>query len=136
MNSIIEDIRLMLEAESSLGLVFNDNLFLYREPAKPINSVTLFEAPGMPPVGLLGSNEDSKHYERPALQVRIRNVDPQAAFQQGLEISNALHARANEVWGDYYYALIYTTTQPYMLDWTDGSNIRVLLNFNIQRRLI
>jgi hypothetical protein len=136
MNAAIEDIKDMLEAESALGLTFATDLFLYREPAKPDNTVTLFEGPGIAPIGLLGSNEDTKHYERPSIQVRIRNREANVAVQLGYEIISVLHARAHEKWGSYYYELIAVIGTPYLMDWDENNRARVILNFNIQRRLV
>jgi len=135
MNSVVEDIRNMIEAESSLGLTLGDNLHLYKEPAMPDNTVSIFETPGIGPLGMLDSNEDSKHYERPSIQVRIRNTDPQIGFALAYEIFNVLQARAHETWGDYYYSIIYAVASPAMLDWDANNRLRIVLNFNIQRRL-
>lgn len=136
MNSIVEDIKDMLEADSALGLTFGTDLFLYKEPAKPVNVVTLFETPGMPPIGLLGSDTDTKHYERPSMQIRVRNKTAEGAFELAYQIQGVLQATANEQWGDYYYSLIYAVSNPSMVDWDEANDIRVVLNFNIQRRLI
>jgi len=135
MNSVAEDIANMLAAESSLDLVLGTTLHIYREPATPNNTVTVFEVPGMPPMGLLASNEDTKHYERPAIQIRVRNIDPQAAFELSYTIQTLLHARAQETWGSYFYSVIYSTSNPTMLDWDASNRVRIVLNFNVQRRL-
>lgn len=135
MNSVAEDVANMLVAESSLDLVLGTNLHIYREPAMPNNTVTIFEVPGMSPIGLLTSNEDTKHYERPAIQIRIRNIEPQAAFELAYTLQNTLHARVQETWGDYVYTVIYSTSNPTMLDWDASNRVRIVLNFNVQRRL-
>lgn len=135
MNSVVEDIGNMLLAESSLDLTLGINLHLYREPATPDNTVTLFEAPGMSPVGLLGSNEDTKHYERPSIQIRIRNRKAEDGFALAYTIMNILQARAQEIWGSYLYSVIYAVGSPGMLDWDASNRVRIVLNFNIQRRL-
>lgn len=136
MNSVAEDIANMLEAESSLGLTLGDSLHMYREPAKPNNTVTVFEVPGMSPVGLLNSNEDTSHYERPAIQIRVRNNKPEDNFALCYQIQNILQARCHEIWGDYYYSVIYSTSNPSMLDWDASNRVRIVLNFNVQRRLL
>jgi len=135
MNSVVEDIANMLLAESSFGFTLGDDLHLYREPPKPDNTVSIFESPGMPPVGLLGSNEDTKHYERPTFTVRIRNTDPEAGFTLAYQIMQVLQARAQETWGSYFYSVIYLMSGPAMLDWDASNRIRIILNFNVQRRL-
>lgn len=136
MNSVVEDIKDMLEAESSLGLVFATNLFLYREPATPNNVVTIFETPGMPIDLLLTSNMDTKHYERPSVNIRIRNSSAEDGFLLSYQIINELQAKSNETWGDYLYSVIYSINNPFTLDWDENNRIHISLNFNIQRRLI
>jgi len=136
MNSVIEDIKDILVADVSLGLTFGTNLHLYKEPAKPDNVVTIFEGPSIPPIGLLEGKEDTKRYERPSLQLRIRYTDPQEAYNIGLAIAASLHGMSNFVQGDYFYGLISLTNGPTMLDWDDTDRLRVVLNFNVQRRLL
>lgn len=133
-NSVVEDIANLLLAESSLDLTLGTTLHLYREPAMPDNTVTIFEAPGMAPVGLLGSNTDTKHYERPSIQIRIRNREPQVGFELAYTILEILQATAQETWGRYLYSVISATSNPTMLDWDVNNRVRIVLNFNIQRR--
>lgn len=132
--SVCNDIASMLVAESSLNLVFGTNLHLHREPTQPDNTITIFETPGMPPVGLIDSNEDTKHYERPSIQIRIRNTSADVGFDLAYAIQVALHARAQETWGSYLYSIIYAASSPMLLDWDEVSRVRIVLNFNIQRR--
>lgn len=134
-NSVCKDIASILEAESSLDLTFGVNLHLHREPTAPDNTVTIFETPGMPPVGLIDSNEDTKHYERPSIQIRIRNKNADIGFTLAYHIQEILHARAQETWGNYLYSIIYAASNPMLLDWDEVSRVRIVLNFNIQRRL-
>ena len=49
MNSPSVDIRQMLEADSSLGLVYATDLFIGKEPAKPRDCVTIYDTVGYPP---------------------------------------------------------------------------------------
>ena len=135
MNSVVEDIRNMLEQDSSLGLELGDNLHLYREPPKPNDCVTLFEVPGMPPIITLGE-KDTKQYEKPSLNIRVRNTDAVNAYALAYQIIEVLNLTSHEIWGDYLYTSIYSTSQPFELDWDENNRIRISLNFNIQRRLI
>ena len=136
MNSVVEDIANMILAESSMNLTLGVNLHLYREPAKPDQTVSLFETPGMPPLPLLNSNEDTKHFERPSIQIRIRAFDADKGFELAYKIMNLLHARSQEVWGDYLYIGIFAVSNPDMLDWDVNNRVRIVLNLNIHRRLI
>lgn len=135
MNAAIEDIKNMLLAESSLDLVLGENLHLYREPAKPDETVTLFEVEGMPIVGLLDANEDTKHIERTSIQIRIRTRNAENGYVLGAKLIQLLHGVANEEWGDYFYLLIHHISGPALVDWDDSNRARIVVNFNIQRRL-
>lgn len=135
MNSVAEDIKNMLLADSSLDLLFGTNLHLYKEPAFPDETVTIYEVDGMPYVGLLQSNTDKKHIERPSIQIRIRTHTAEAGYELGYKIINVLHGLANEIWGSYFYILISHVNGPALMDWDDNDRARIVLNFNIQRRL-
>jgi hypothetical protein len=132
MNSSSEDIKDMLEADSSLGLIYVDNLFIGREPAKPYNSVTIFDTPGFPPDMTLDKN--SLGYERPAIQIRVRNIDYMTGWSLIESIKESLHGRAQESWNGTLYSVIACSSGPAMLDWDDNGNVRFIINFNLQRR--
>ena len=48
MNSVSEDVKDMLEAESDLDLTFATNLFIGKEEKDPDNCVTIFDTPESP----------------------------------------------------------------------------------------
>ena len=132
MNSCSTDIKDMLEADSSLGLIYVDNLFIGREPVKPYNSVTIFDTPGFPPDMTLDKN--SLGYERPSIQIRVRNIDYMTGWSLIESIKVSLHGRAQESWNGTLYSLIACSSGPAMLDWDDNGNVRFIINFNLQRR--
>lgn len=132
MNSCSEDIKDMLEADSSLGLIYVDNLFIGREPVKPYNSVTIFDTPGFPPDMTLDRN--SLGYERPAIQIRVRNIDYMTGWSLIESIKGSLHGRAQESWNGTLYSVIACSSGPAMLDWDNNNNVRFIINFNLQRR--
>lgn len=132
MNAVEDDVVEMLEADSGLGLTFNENLFVGLEPDSPDDCVTVFDYPGGPPEVTLGN--DSQYY-RPSVQIRVRNSNYQVgkALIQAIMIS--LHGRGgkDEVWGGSTYTAIICTGEPAMLDW-QGSNVRFVVSFNLQRK--
>lgn len=136
MNSVVEDIKDMLLAETSLALVFGVSLHVHMEPASPDNTVTIFETPGMPQVGTFDINSDTKPLERPSIQVLIRNKKSDVAFTLAYEIISRLQKRSQEVRNAYKYGSIIAVSNPHILDWDTNGRIRVVVNFNIQRRLI
>lgn len=130
MNATSVDIKDMLEAESSLGLVFNTNLFVGREPPKPNDCVTIFDTVGFPPQLV----NDNAKYERPSIQIRVRNTNYLGGWSLIDDIKNTLHGRAQETWNGTLYTIIYCSSGPALLDWDDNNNARFIINFNIQRR--
>ncbi len=130
MNAVIEDIKDMLEAESSLGLALASNLFLAKETPKPDNAVFLFETPGYPPS--LGLTTHGYYY--PSFQVMIRDRSFTDGMTLAYAIMESLHGRAHEAWGGIMYELIQCMTEPFLLEWDDNSRAKIVINFNVQRR--
>ncbi len=131
MNTCSLDIRDML-VEEDIGLVFAENLFISREPANPSNCVTIYDAPGGS-IDLTAAGVTERYY-RHDVQVRIRNADYLDGWQVAYDIVDRLHARAGEVWGDTYYALIECTSPPFVLEYDDNNRVIFIANFSIQRR--
>jgi len=132
MNAASEDIKDILEAESSLGLVYATDLFIGREPPKPKNCVTIYDAPGAPP--LLTLEEEGEAYDYASVQVRVRNTKYSTGWELAKNIQNTLHGRANETWNDTLYTVIYCTSGPALLEWDQNDMVIFVINFNIQRR--
>lgn len=136
MQSTSSDIKDILEAESSLGLIFATNLFIGKEPANPKNCVTIFDTPGFPDELLLTGSEDGNAYQYPSVQIRVRNVGYLIAYSIIENIKNALHGRANETWNGSLYSVIKCSSGPALLDWDDNSNARFICNFDLQRHSV
>lgn len=131
MNPASVDIKDMLEGDSSLGLTFGTNLFIGREPATPNNTVTLFDTGGDRPDLFMNRLEQ---YERPALQIRVRNTTYATGWKLINDIKDSLHGRAHETWNDTYYSVIFCYTDIAFLDWDNNNRVRFVVNFSIQRR--
>lgn len=134
MNSPAYDIAKILEAygeSSGSGLEFATNLFVAKEPAKPINCVTIFDYPGFPPA--LGLTDQG--YEYPSIQIRVRNVGYMAGWEIAENIKTILHGLRTTV-NDTLYTNIYCSSGPALLDQDDNGNFRIIINFNLQRRAV
>jgi len=130
MQSPAEDIKDMLEAESSLGLIFANNLFTNKEPGSPIECVTIFDTGGLSPsLGLT-----TQGYEYPSVNIRVRGINYIDTWNLANDIKDSLHGRAQETRNGTLYSVIYCSNGPYLLDWDDNGNCRIVLNFNINRR--
>lgn len=130
MNASSIDIADILEAESSLELIFATNLFVGKEPTTPVDTVTIFDTSSIPPK--LGFNNDI--YEQPSVQIRVRSKDYQTGWNLIDSIKNTLHGRGNETWNSTFYTVIYCASGPAMLDWDENSRARFICNFQMQRR--
>lgn len=130
MNATSVDIKDMLEVDSSLGLVFAEDLFVGKEPPNPDNTVTIFDAYGRPPQLTM----DVATYEYPSIQIRVRNRDYRVGWNLINEIYLSLHGRAHETWNGTLYEVIYCSSGPALLDWDDNGRVRFIINLNLQRR--
>ena len=130
MNISSVDVAAMLEADSTLGLVLGDNLFIGLEPTSPENCVTIFDTHGSPPN--LTLDQKSNYY--PSIQIRVRNRRQADAWVVIQDIQNSLHGRAQETWNGTLYSVIYCSSGPALLDWDNNERIHLIINFNIQRR--
>jgi hypothetical protein len=130
MNASSVDVKDILIADSTLGLVFATSLFVGKEPSKPDNCVTIFDTPGFPP--LLGL--ETNGYEYPSVQIRVRNTTYLNGWNLVEKIKASLHGRAQQWWNGTLYSVIYCASGPAFLDWDDNGNARFIINFNLQRR--
>jgi len=131
MNPPSEDVKDMLEAESSLGLTFATDLFIGKEPAAPKNCVTIFDTPGFPPQLTL---DPGGEYYYPSVQIRVRNTSYSIGWNLIHDIMVSLHGRGHETWNGTLYTVIYCSSGPALLDWDENSRARFIVNFNLQRR--
>ena len=130
MNASSTDIALILAAEISLELVLATNLFIGKEPVRPINTVTIFDTTSLPPkIGF-----DNQVYEQPSVQIRVRNANYQTGWNLIDAIKNILHGKGNETWGATFYTVIYCASGPAFLGWDENSRAWFICNFNMQRR--
>lgn len=130
MNSSADDIKDLLVAESSLGLVFATNLFVGFEPAKPQNCVTVFDTFGFSPSLALGDLV----YEYPSIQIRVCNIDYRDGWDLSHDIKTLLHGLVSQTINGTLYTVIYCTSGPALLDRDENGRFRFIINFNLQRR--
>ena len=130
MNTLSIDIKDFIIGDSStFGLEFADNLFIAREPAKPNNTVTIFDTPGSP--SELNMNKGVYYYD--SCQLRIRNVSYEDAMSLGMSLMEYFNGKSHETINNTYYSLIQAST-PVVLEWDDLNRVKVIININVQRR--
>lgn len=124
----IKDI--LVAVTPSLGLVFGITLFVNAEPALPNDCVTIFDTSGFP--SALGLTDQG--YEYPSIQIRVRDKHQQAGWTLIEKIKVALHGSAQKTVNGTLYSVIYCASSPALLDWDDLGRVRLVINFNLQRR--
>jgi len=139
MNNPAVDIAEILEqgiaegsSSTNANFIFATNMFINKEPSTPINCITIFDGYGSSPdFGLT-----SKGYERPSIQIRVRNKKQADAWTLINEIKDTLHGLGQTTVNGTLYTVIYCTSGPALLDWDDNGNCRLVINFNLQRRSV
>ena len=118
---------------SSLSLTLGTNLFGGDEPEIPYNTVTVFDTPGRLPDLLL---DNSETYDRPSIQVRVRNTSYVTGFNLANDIKDVLHGCHGVTLNGSIYLLIRCTNTPFMLDMTEGETkcFRFVANFELNRQ--
>jgi len=131
MNPSSEDIAGMIEAESDLGLIFQTDLFIGREPSTPDNCVTIFDTPGRGPQLTFTKGED---YFYPSIQIRVRDRVYLDGWGVINDIKTLLHGKGQEWINGTYYSLIMCSMEPALLDWDESHRARFVATFEVQRR--
>jgi len=132
MNPVSRDIATILEAEPTLGLVFADNLFVGREPATPINVVTIFDTPGAGPLLTL-EGKGGSNYFYPSIQIRVRSDNYPDGWRWINNIKDVLHGVNGKTVNGTIYHLIRCATSSFLLDWDEMGHPRFVCNFDCQR---
>ena len=131
MNPASEDIKYLLEGESSLGLVFQTDLFIGTEPDMPNDCVTIFDTPGRPPQLTLTKGED---YFYPSVQIRVRHSNYVDGYKLMHDIRTFLHGTNHETVNGTMYTLIKCSIEPSHLGQDSRKREWFVATFDLQRR--
>ena len=124
------DIKTLLMNASALGLSYELNLFVSKEPTTPDDCVTIYDTPG----GVPDLTMDNVEYNRPSTQVRVRATDYTTGWTLIHDIKRALHGKGPMRVGDTLYTVILCTGEPFMLGRDERNRVIFVANFNMQRR--
>jgi hypothetical protein len=121
------DIKDMLEnSNSGLGLVFTTNMFLASLPSTPHNAVCIYDTGGMP--------QGQYAFEKPNIQIRIRNIDYAIGYALCRDIKYYLHQkRNNEIWNSTRYISIETRSDILFLGQDEKNRYEWTINFQVMR---
>jgi len=130
MNSPAEDLQTYLGTLSALGLTLASNLFIAEQPAKPNNCVTVIDTGGYgTDLGL-----ETQGYERPSIQILVRNTGYIAGYDLAQSIQVALHGLSHQTINGTVYTVIQCTSGPASLGQDESGREQFSVNFNAQRR--
>lgn len=132
MNAASKDIADLLAGESSLGLVFAENLFTARQPDAPSDCVTIYDRPNKQPM-LTMSKAESRYYFS-GVVVRVRNIDFSAAWALSFQILQFLHGTSQVTVNGTSYQLIQALSDPQLLEWDENNRAVVITSYDIQRK--
>jgi hypothetical protein len=134
MNATAVDVKQMIEyyynESSSLYTPDLYTISIGKEPAEPINTISIFET--------IGTHQFTFNrcevYEYPTIQIRVRSTAYLEGWQMISNIKEILHGRARETWNGTLYTLIRCSGGPALLDYDKNQRVRFIINFNLQRR--
>jgi len=125
-----EDIKDYIVSLGTLGLTFATNLFIANEPAEPNNCVTIKDYGGYgTDLGLT-----TQGYERPSIQIMVRNTGYIAGYALAESIQVALHGLSHQTINGTVYTVIYCTSGPASLGKDESGREKFSINFNLQRK--
>lgn len=129
MSSSADDIRILLEAESSLGLALGTDLFVGVMPDAPDACVSVLDTPGY--------SADPNNYQHAGLQILVRAAlgGYLSAYSLAENIWDTIHEYYGQpASGSYYYTLIWGEGQPFFIGVDEQSRPMFSMNFRLQRR--
>ncbi len=124
--SVARDIASLLETSSiSLG-TFATDLFVGGMPPSPDDIITCFDTGGYEPA-------PNYSFERPTVQVMVRNKSYEEGFDLAQEIFDALNGLYEEVVGSYRYLAIWVQNGPNCIGKDDSNRWLFTVNLRIHR---
>jgi hypothetical protein len=132
---VSEDIKDMLVSDSALGLIFKTNLFIAQEPSYsassnlPVDVTTIFDTGGYKDELCL----DGYRLNKPSVQIRVRNILFPVAMALAEQIKDFLYTQQQSIWNGTLYTFIVCVNGPYLLDFDENDNCRVVMNFDFIR---
>ncbi len=136
MNNASKDIAqklasLTTPSSSVFKFIIGSNLFVGREPTSPDDCVTIVDRPSWP----IGINLDgSGDFDYASVQIRVRNISYDKGAEMMQAIIKLLHGLNNFTINDTDYFVCMCVSGPSLLDWDQNNRVRLISNFDIQRR--
>lgn len=125
MNSPAYDIANILAGVSGMGTVGTD-IFIGREPTTPNNCITVYDTGGYP-------SDVAAVYQRPTIQVRVRNASYTAGYAVINAIKDTLHGSYTNEEGGAKYTGIWASNDILFLMYDESQRAVFTCNFTIHR---
>ena len=126
MNCPARDIVTILES-SEFGIgTFAQDLFISREPTTPENCITIYDTGGFEP-------ETGYDYNKPTVQVRVRNQGYETGWALINSIKAALHGSHGDVIGGARYIGIWAMSDIAHIGYDTNNRALFTINFRIHR---
>jgi hypothetical protein len=128
MNAPAQDIKDIL-VDASIGLTFNTNLFVGKEPADVnVLCVTVLDSGGF-------DSDPNYSYERPTVQVRVRGAvgGYQAAYAKAAQVKSTLHGNTLTEKNNARYIVILCMGDILPLGFDEENRPLFTVNFRIHR---
>lgn len=129
MNTVAQDIKVILDGDSSLGLTFGTDLFVGLMPTTPDTCVSVIDTGGLEPT--VGP------YYYPTAQVLVRAGV--GLYDTAASLAYSLIDKLHRYYGQpdsssYYYTGIWAVGDPVFLGLDEANRPMFSINFRIQRR--
>jgi hypothetical protein len=125
MNSPAYDIAQIITSLSTMP-EYGTGLYASSEPATPDNTITVFDTGGF-------ESDVAVDYQRPTVQVRVRNQNYLDGYAVIAEIKDMLHGSCSYVEGGYLYTGIWAMSDIGGLGYDTNGRALLTLNFRIHR---
>lgn len=136
MNPVLIDIRDIIVDDENTNYIFGDDIFISKQPAFPINCITLFETTTTPPDMTLGNTT----YLRENIMILIRNQSWMGGQQVAQDIINILNEKSNFIKNETTYLGIFLINGPNQINSNINDDVQkynksscLTLNFEIQK---
>jgi len=108
---------------------YGTGLYVSSEPLVPDDTITIFDTGGFPP-------DVASNYQRPTVQVRVRNRNYISGYAILSEIKDLLHGSNSFEEGGYIYTGIWAMGDIIPLGYDSNGRALLTLNFRIHRTAV
>lgn len=106
-------------------------IFIGKTPDSPKTCITLFD---VSPYGSGHSLAGAVNYDYTSIQVRIRAVKYLEGWNLAQQVNDVLHGLHGYCTDTIQYMSVQNIRGPRLFDWDENNNVRITIQYDIQRR--